>query len=506
MTLRSHEFFLVGDALPTGRPGNPKPPRAPIAWTIAGIATAVSVIAVICSLSSARATPRRSASARCQRGARGHDREPGRSPRRLRAREGPPRAGSAAARDRAEGARESRRRRARGLLKAEAARGDAKIETLEDGRVRVELAHRLLFPTEGATIGPEGQESLGRLGAVLAGLGDRTFEIVGHVDTRSRRATTRWVTGALGRAREPRARRARGAGESVAEEAHGVGQGRHERKGGRAKNKRVEGLRLPLEAAAIRMTPRAAQRPRAARVLLDDALRAACATAVVPERKPRARRETGSALCAAARAGQVLHPSHARCPRGRCAGVIRARSAGADDDGSPSLGRCRYWLRPDLRRALTSSDPRSPLRDVTRRISRWSPVVLVRDPLRRREERKALSPLRVVLVAASVFITSSVEVGPEGARFASAEAAAPKKSKKKADDKKADDKKDEEGRRQEGRRQEGRRAEARGEAAHDRPRADPARRVLREEVREHREGGQEARRADCRDQRACSRR
>jgi chemotaxis protein MotB len=186
MTLRSHEFFLVGDPLPKAEEWDPKPPtRASTAWIVAAVATCISVIAVVI-----YAVERTS-----------YAEEIGRREVRIAELESMTATQgdrlTAITRDQALAAAAQKQRdeeakaRAKAIidsvttsLGAEVAKGDAKVETLADGAVRIELADRLLFPENPALVSDGGREALVRLGAVLAGLGDRSVDVVGHTDNR----------------------------------------------------------------------------------------------------------------------------------------------------------------------------------------------------------------------------------------------------------------------------------------------------------------------------------
>jgi chemotaxis protein MotB len=186
LTLRSHEFFLVGDPLPKREEWDPKPPtRASTAWIVAAVATAISVIAVVI-LAVERTA---------------HAEDVGRREVRIAELEGiaATQADRLAAfeRDKVQALAEQKQKdgekkaRAKAVLdtvttslKPEIARGDARVEALEDGRVRIELGDRLLFTDNPALVGDAGREALVRLGAVLAGLGDRSVDVVGHTDNR----------------------------------------------------------------------------------------------------------------------------------------------------------------------------------------------------------------------------------------------------------------------------------------------------------------------------------
>lgn len=186
MTLRSHEFFLVGDPLPKAQEWDPKPPtRASTAWIVAGVATCICVVAVVILAversNSADEIGRREvriAELESMTGTQGD---------KLAALE----------RDRVQTLAEQKVRDAESSARAkiivesvttslagEVAKGDAKVETLADGRVRIELADRLLFGENPALVSDGGKEALVRLGAVLAGLGDRGVDVVGHTDNR----------------------------------------------------------------------------------------------------------------------------------------------------------------------------------------------------------------------------------------------------------------------------------------------------------------------------------
>lgn len=242
-TLRSGEFFLVGDPLPTRDEWDPKPPaRGKIAWTVTGVATTIAVISVVL-FAYERTT---------------HVEEIGRREVRIAELE----ANGATMADRLatfeadkvrlvkDAALKETELKARAKvvvdaltasLRDEAARGDAKIETLEDGRVVVELSDRLLFPDEASVVGAAGQEALVRLGAVLAGLNDRTFEIVGHSDTKKPKGYDAMGFWELSSMRASRVL-------IVLEEQAKVspkrltasGRGVIERKGNRSRNRRVE--------------------------------------------------------------------------------------------------------------------------------------------------------------------------------------------------------------------------------------------------------------------------
>lgn len=248
LTLRSSEFFLVGDPLPKRDEWDPKPPaRGKIAWTVTAVATSISVVAVV-----SFAVERTS-----------HVEALGQREVRIAELEGT----SAVMADRlaaferdkvrilADAVQQQTEAKARAkvvvdaltaALTSEVRRGDAKLETLADGRVRVELSDRLLFPDEPSVVGAAGQEALVRLGAVLAGLADRSFEIVGHSDAKKPKGYDGMGYWELSTLRATRVL-------VVLEEQARVspkrllasGRGVSERKGGRAKNRRVEILLSP---------------------------------------------------------------------------------------------------------------------------------------------------------------------------------------------------------------------------------------------------------------------
>lgn len=186
LTLRSHEFFLVGDPLPKAEEWDPKPPtRASTAWIVAAVATCISLIAVVI-----YAVERTS-----------YAEEIGRREVRIAelesmtATQGDKLA--AFERDKAQSLAAAAQKdtdakaRAKAIIDTvttslgpEVARGDAKVETLADGSVRVELSDRLLFNENPALVADPGKEALVRLGAVLAGLGDRSVDVIGHTDNR----------------------------------------------------------------------------------------------------------------------------------------------------------------------------------------------------------------------------------------------------------------------------------------------------------------------------------
>lgn len=186
LTLRSSEFFLVGDPLPTGETWSPKPPtRASVAWIVAAVATCISVIAVVI-YAVERTTYAEEIGKREVRIAELES---------MTATQGDKLA--ALERDKVQALAEQKVREAEAAARAkiimetvttslsqEVARGDAKVEALGDGRVRIELADRLLFADNPALVSDGGREALVRLGAVLAGLGDRSVDVVGHTDNR----------------------------------------------------------------------------------------------------------------------------------------------------------------------------------------------------------------------------------------------------------------------------------------------------------------------------------
>lgn len=67
------------------------------------------------------------------------------------------------------------------LLKAELERGEVFLEEW-DGRLRVELADRLLFEPRKATLTPAGAELLTRVGAKLAGVEGHLVQVAAHTD------------------------------------------------------------------------------------------------------------------------------------------------------------------------------------------------------------------------------------------------------------------------------------------------------------------------------------
>ena len=109
-------------------------------------------------------------------------------------------------------------------LKPESARGDARSRRWR-GRVRIELSDRLRSPTSGdrRRQRPGGARALG---AALAGLGDRTFDVVGHSDTKEPKGYDELqLLGDLVAARERGALRARGQGEGVPKKLTASGKG-----------------------------------------------------------------------------------------------------------------------------------------------------------------------------------------------------------------------------------------------------------------------------------------
>ncbi|MBN1208912.1 MAG: OmpA family protein [Myxococcaceae bacterium] len=84
------------------------------------------------------------------------------------------------------GAQLARREAARqGLevkLKEELARGDAWLDTSQPESLRVELSERLLFEPGQATLTPQGQEVLARVGAVLASAAGHEVRVSSHTD------------------------------------------------------------------------------------------------------------------------------------------------------------------------------------------------------------------------------------------------------------------------------------------------------------------------------------
>jgi chemotaxis protein MotB len=186
MTLRSHEFFLVGDPLPKRDEWDPKPPtRASTAWIVAAVATCISVVAVVIF-----AVERTSYAEEIgKREVRIAELEA------MTATQGDKL--TALERDKAQTIADAALKEAEAKARAKAiidtvttslgpevARGDAKVETLADGKVRIELSDRLLFAENPALVSDGGREALVRLGAVLAGLGDRSIDVVGHTDNR----------------------------------------------------------------------------------------------------------------------------------------------------------------------------------------------------------------------------------------------------------------------------------------------------------------------------------
>lgn len=186
LTLRSHEFFLVGDPLPKRDDWEPKPPtRASTAWIGVAVATCISVICVVI-LAVERTAHAEEVSKREVRIAELESTTATQADRL-----------AAFERDKVQAIAEKKQRdeesKARAkividtvttALKPEVVRGDARVEALDDGRVRIELADRLLFPDEPAFVGEAGKEALVRLGAVLAGMGDKPIDVIGHTDNR----------------------------------------------------------------------------------------------------------------------------------------------------------------------------------------------------------------------------------------------------------------------------------------------------------------------------------
>jgi chemotaxis protein MotB len=77
--------------------------------------------------------------------------------------------------------REAARKTLESRLKEELHRGDAFLDE-SNGRLRVELAERLLFEPGQPTLTPRGAEVLARVGAVLAPLTDHTVQVAAHTD------------------------------------------------------------------------------------------------------------------------------------------------------------------------------------------------------------------------------------------------------------------------------------------------------------------------------------
>jgi chemotaxis protein MotB len=77
--------------------------------------------------------------------------------------------------------REAARAELEKLLKAELERGEAFLEE-SDGRLRVELADRLLFEPRKAALTPGGAELLTRVGAKLAGVEGHLVQVAAHTD------------------------------------------------------------------------------------------------------------------------------------------------------------------------------------------------------------------------------------------------------------------------------------------------------------------------------------
>ncbi len=66
-------------------------------------------------------------------------------------------------------------------MKAEIAEGEIRLSQAE-GRIQVDLVDKILFDSGDAQITERGAEVLSRLGAVLAGVEDRTIQVSGHTD------------------------------------------------------------------------------------------------------------------------------------------------------------------------------------------------------------------------------------------------------------------------------------------------------------------------------------
>jgi chemotaxis protein MotB len=254
MTLRSHEFFLVGDPLPKRDEWDPKPPtRASTAWIVAAVATCISVVAVVI-IAIERTTYAEEVGKREVRIAE-LEAMTGTQGDKLAALE----------RDKTQALAEQKMRDAEASARAkiitetvstslapEIARGDAKVETLPGASVRIELSDRLLFSENPALVGDAGTEALVRLGAVLAGLGDRTVEVVGHTDNRRPKDwqdRSFWELAAVRAAAvvlvleedaKVPAKKLVAAGRGVADPKQGNGSAR-----GRQKNRRVELLIHP---------------------------------------------------------------------------------------------------------------------------------------------------------------------------------------------------------------------------------------------------------------------
>jgi chemotaxis protein MotB len=157
-------------------------------------------------------------------------------------------------------------------LKAEIARGEVVLSSAS-GRLQVDLVDKVLFASGDAALSPHGEEVLARIGGVLANTGDRMIHVSGHTDDSPIKPT---LASTFASNWELSAARAVNVVRFLAEKAHvppkrlvAAGYGQYQpvasnsNPKGRARNRRIELLLMPVLDAKKVSLPRDASEARA---------------------------------------------------------------------------------------------------------------------------------------------------------------------------------------------------------------------------------------------------
>jgi chemotaxis protein MotB len=159
-------------------------------------------------------------------------------------------------------------------LKAEIAKGEVVLSSAS-GRLQVDLVDKVLFASGDAALSPRGEEVLARIGGVLAKTEDRVIHVSGHTDDSPIKPT---LTSTYASNWELSSARAVNVVRFLAEKAHvppkrlvAAGYGQYQpvatnsNPQGRARNRRIELLLMPVLDAKKVALPRDASQARAER-------------------------------------------------------------------------------------------------------------------------------------------------------------------------------------------------------------------------------------------------